>query len=144
MHNLAKGLPQRHKQAQRNGQVQAATAVLLALLAIWPLTRLPTTTEAAPLASTSNNLRVSRLPVQPWQQHLQLWQQLGQLPTDQTLLTQLDYSNGRWTFYLQINDLAVLGPWLDNMRQHAGLALDLRSAESRQGSFRIIVDGLAK
>lgn len=142
MHNLVTGLPVRHKQTQRSAQLQATGAVLMTLLAIWPLARLPAQTQATPLASA--NLRISRLPVQPWQQHLQLWQQLGQLAPDQAQLTQLDYSNGRWTFYLQMSDLAKLGPWLDTMRQHAGLTLDLRSAESRQDSFRIVIDGLAK
>lgn len=140
MHNLVSSLPRHHQRTLRAARTQALAALALIVIASWPLIQLPPP-EPAAVAEVSASLRASRLPPQPWQQHLQLWHHLGQVQPGQRLLTQLDYHNGRWTFYLQMKDLAELGPWLDDMRQRAGLRLELRSAESRQHSFHVIIDG---
>lgn len=140
MHNLVSGLPRRHRRAMRIARVQGVVLVLLVILAAWPLTHAQPP-EGKNNALSSSTPRANRLPPQPWQQHLHLWQQLGAQQHVQLQVTQLDYNQQHWVFYLQATDLHQLGPWLQAMRQATGLRMQLRRTEPQQESYRIIVEG---
>jgi hypothetical protein len=140
VHNLIQGLPQQHQHHRRRAQLQAGTAILLLVLTVWPLTRAqPALPQATPAALPVASLRA--LPTQPWPQHLQLWQQLAPLQQEQLRLTQLDFNQQRWIFYLQATELVHVRPWVEKLRQRSGLKLQLRSSEPNDDGYRIVVEG---
>lgn len=140
MHNLIQGLPQQHQRHRRRAQVEAGAAILLLVIAVWPLTRAQSSLpQAAPASLPVTSTR--SLPTQPWPQHLQLWQQLAPLQHEQLRVTQLDFNQQRWIFYLQATELTRLRPWVEELRQRSGLKLQLRSTEPKDDGYRIVVEG---
>ncbi|MGX5914881.1 hypothetical protein ACR0ST_09140 [Aliidiomarina sp. Khilg15.8] len=140
MHNLVSGLPGRHRRALGMARLQAGILLLLIILATWPLTRTAAHVDrSAPVPS--NVVHANRLLPQPWHQHLHLWQKLAKVQHTQLYITQLEFSQQQWIFYLHATDLDRLAPWLNEMRETTGLRLQLRSTEPQQSGFRIVVEG---